>query len=61
MEKYEKRMALNWNSNSDLEELLNKTTNGDCAELANIINEFVLPVSDHLPRLDKNDHVFTVH
>ena len=33
-------MGLNGNSNSDLEELANKTTNGDCAELANIMNDF---------------------
>ena len=42
-------------SNSDLEELAKKTTNGDCAELANIMNDF-LSVSDHLPRLDKDDN-----
>ena len=29
---------LNWNSNSDLEELAIQPTNGDCAELANIMN-----------------------
>ena len=28
-----KIMGLNRNANSDLEELANKTTNGDCAEL----------------------------
>ena len=54
-------MGLNGNSNSDLEELANKTTTGDCAELANIMNEFFLSVSDPLPRLDKDDDVFTVH
>ena len=35
-----KIMGLNGNSNSDLEELADKTTNGDCAELANIMNDF---------------------
>ena len=30
-----KIMGLNGNSNSDLEELAKKTTDGDCAELAN--------------------------
>ena len=33
-------MGLNWNSNSDLQELAKKTTDGDCAELANIMNDF---------------------
>ena len=43
-----------------MEELANKTTDGDCAELANIMIDF-LSVSDHLPRLEKDDNVFTVH
>ena len=44
-----------------MEELANKTTNGDCAELATIMNDFVLSVSDHLFRLDNDDNVFRVH
>ena len=56
-----KIMGLNGNSNSDMEELAKKTTNGDLAELANFMNDFFLSVSDHLPRLDKDDNVFTVH
>ena len=56
-----KIMGLNGNSNSDMEELVKKTTDGDFAELANIMNDFFLSVSDHLPRLDKDDKVFTVH
>ena len=44
-------------SNSDMEELAKKTTNGDLAELANFMNDFFLSVSDHLPRLDKDDNV----
>ena len=56
-----KIMGLNGNSNSDMEELAKKTTDGDFAELANIMNDFFLSVSDHLPRLDKYDNVFTVH
>ena len=35
-----KIMGLNGNSNSDLEELAKKTTDGDCAELVNIMNDF---------------------
>ena len=54
-------IGLNGNSNSDMEELAKKTTDGDFAELANIINDIFLSVSDHLPRLDKDDNVFTVH
>ena len=52
-----KIMGLNGNSNSDMEELAKKTTDGDFAELANIMNYFFC----HLPRLDKYDNVFTVH
>ena len=35
-----KIMGLNGNSNSDMEELVKKTTDGDFAELANIMNDF---------------------
>ena len=35
-----KIMGLNGNSNSDMEELAKKTTDGDFAELANIMNDF---------------------
>ena len=41
-----------------MEELAKKTTDGDFAEVANIMNDFVLSVSDHLPRLDKDDNVY---
>ena len=60
-ENMKKIMGVNGNSNSDMEELAKKTTNGDLAELANFMNDFFLSVSDHLPRLDKDDNVFTVH
>ena len=56
-----KIMGLNGNSNSDMEELAKKTTDGDFAELANIMNEFVLSVSNHLPRLDKDDNVYRAY
>ena len=48
-----KIMGLNVNSNSCIEQLANKTTNGDCTELANKMNDFFLSVSEHLPRSDK--------
>ena len=50
-----KIVGLNGNSNSDMEELAMKTNDGDFAELATIMNDFFLYVSDHLPRLDKYD------
>ena len=43
-------MGLDANSNSCIEQLANKTTNGDCTELANKMNDFFLSVSEHLPR-----------
>ena len=54
-------MGLNVNSNSCIEQLANKTTNGDCTELANKMNDFFLSVSEHLPRLDKHHDTFTVN
>ena len=56
-----KIMGLDANSNSCIEQLANKTTNGDCTELANKMNYFFLSVSEHLPRLDKHHDVFTVN
>ena len=56
-----KIMGLNVNSNACIEQLANKTTNGDCTELANKMNDFFLSVSEHLPRLDKHHDVFTVN
>ena len=35
-----KIMGLNGNSNSDMEELAKKTTDGDFSELANSMNDF---------------------
>ena len=65
-------MGLDGNSNSCIEQLANKTTNCDCTELANKMNDFCtelankmndffLSVSEHLPRLDKHHDVFTVN
>ena len=56
-----KIMGLDGNSNSCIEQLANKTTNGDCTELANKMNDFFLSVSEHLPRLDKHHVIFTVN
>ena len=46
--------GLDGNSKSCIEQLANKTTNGDCTELANRMNVLFLSVSEHLPRLDKH-------
>ena len=46
-----KIMGLDVNTKTCIEQLANKTTNGDCTELANKMNEFFLSVSEHLPRL----------
>ena len=56
-----KKMGLDANSNSCIEQLANKTTNGYCTELANKMNDFSLSVREHLPRLDKHHDVFTVN
>ena len=56
-----KIMGLDINTKSCIEQLANKTTNGDCTELANKMNEFLLSVSEHLPRLSKNHDIFTVN
>ena len=56
-----KIMGLDGNSNSCIEQLANKTTNGDCTQLADKMNDFFLSVSEHLPRLDEHDDIFTVN
>ena len=56
-----KIMGLDGNSNSCIDTLANKNTNGDCTELANKMNDFFLSVSEHLPRLDKHHDIFTVN
>ena len=54
-------MGLDASTKSGIQELANKTTTGDCASLANTMNTFFVSVSEHLPRLDRRDPVFTVH
>ena len=57
-----KIMGLNMNAISVMQGLANKTNNGDCGSLANnIMNDFFVSVSAHLPRIDKDHHVFTVY
>ena len=45
---------------SCIDQLANKTTNGDCTALADLINDFFLSVSEHLPRIDNDHAVFNV-
>ena len=49
-----KIMGLNGNSNSDLEELAKKTTDGDCAELDNNYNKSTGP--DNIPAWVLKEH-----
>ena len=44
-----------------MQRLANKTINCDCGLLANGINEFFVYVSEHLPRLNKNNQIFTAN
>ena len=56
-----KLMGLDVNSNTGIQSLANKTTDGDCCILANKINDFFLSVTEHLPRLEYDDQVFTLN
>ena len=38
-----------------------RTTKGDCTGIANMMNKFFLSVSEHLPRLCKDNHVCTIN
>ena len=52
-------MGLDGNSKSCIEQSANKTTNGDSTELVKKkVNDLLLSVSEHLPRLDKHHHIF---
>ena len=55
-----KVMGVNVNNSSCIDQLANKTTNGDCTALADLINDFFLSVSEHLPRIDNDHAVFNV-
>ena len=46
--------------NSSIQGLANTTADGDCAELANRMNDFFVSVSQHLPRLNVDNEVFIV-
>ena len=56
-----KLMGLDVNSNTCIQSLANKTTDGDCCILANKMNYFFLSVTEHLPRSEYDDQVFTLN
>ena len=45
---------------SNVQSLANKTTNGNVELLASKMNEFFVSVSEHLPRLVRNNEAFDV-
>ena len=54
-------MGLKTNGNSSMQDLANKTTDGDYGLLANTMTDFFVSVSNHLPRLNKSHKVFDVN
>ena len=53
-------MGIETNDGSKMHGLANKVADGNCEILANSINDFLLSVSEHLPRLNVDNEVFTV-
>ena len=45
---------------SNVQSLANKTTDGNIELLASKMNDFFVSVSEHLPRLDRNNEAFDV-
>ena len=45
---------------SNVQSLANKTTDGNVELLASKMNDFFVSVSEHLPRLDRNNEAFDV-
>ena len=58
--KYEKLMGQKTTDNSNVQSLANKTTDGNVELLASKMNDFFVSVSEHLPRLDRNNEAFDV-
>ena len=44
-----------------MQDLANKTKDGDCSILVSTMSDFFVSVSEHLPRLNTNHKVFTVN
>ena len=45
---------------SNVQSLANKTTDGNVELLASKMNDLFVSVSEHMPRLDRNDEAFDV-
>ena len=59
-EKYEKINGTKTTDISNVQSLANKTTDGNVELLASKMNDFFVSVSEHLPRLDRNNEAFDV-
>ena len=55
-----KLMSKKTTDKSNVQSLANKTTDGNVEILASKINDFFVSVSEHLPRLYRNNEVFDV-
>ena len=58
--KYEKLMAQKTTDKSNVQRLANTTTDGNVELLASKINDFFVSVSEHMPRLYRNNEAFDV-
>ena len=55
-----KLMGQKTTDKSNVQSLANKTTDGNVELLASKMNDFFVSVSEHLPRLDRNNEAFDV-
>ncbi len=55
-----KLMGQKTTDKSNVQSLANKTTGGNVELLASKMNDFFVSVSEHLPRLDRNNEAFGV-
>ena len=55
-----KLMVQKTTDKSNVQSLANKTTDGNVELLASKMNDFFVSVSEHLPRLDRNNEAFDV-
>ena len=60
-EKYEKKvMGQKTTDKPNVQSLANKTTGGNIELIASTMNDFFVSVSEHLPRIDRNNDAFDV-
>ena len=59
-ENMNKLMGQKTTDTSNVQSLANKTTDGNVELLASKMNDFFVSVSEHLPRLDRNNEAFDV-